>query len=72
MAVQDSGEGLDPAKADHVFDPFFTTKADGMGMGLSICRTIMDAHDGRIWASANDGPGATFRFSLPAIDARPD
>jgi len=72
VAVQDSGEGLDPAKADHVFDPFFTTKADGMGMGLSICRTIMDAHDGRIWASANDGPGATFRFSLPAIDARPD
>lgn len=65
VAVQDSGEGLDPAKADHLFDAFFTTKPDGMGMGLSICRTIMDAHNGRIWASANDGPGATFRFSLP-------
>jgi PAS domain S-box-containing protein len=72
VAVQDSGEGLDPVKAGHVFDAFYTTKADGMGMGLSICRTIMDAHNGRIWASANDGPGATFRFSLPAIDARQD
>jgi PAS domain S-box-containing protein len=68
VAVQDSGEGLDPATADHVFDAFYSTKTDGMGMGLSICRTIMDAHDGRIWASANEGPGATFRFSLPAMD----
>jgi len=68
VTVRDSGMGLDPVKADQVFDAFFTTKADGMGMGLSICRTIMDAHGGRIWASANDGgPGATFRFSLPAI-----
>jgi PAS domain S-box-containing protein len=68
VAVQDSGEGLDPAKADHVFDAFYSTKPGGMGMGLSICRTIVDTHDGRIWASANDGPGATFRFSLPAMD----
>jgi PAS domain S-box-containing protein len=68
VAVQDSGEGLDPATVDHVFDAFYSTKSDGMGMGLSICRTIMDAHGGRIWASANEGPGATFRFSLPAMD----
>jgi C4-dicarboxylate-specific signal transduction histidine kinase len=68
VAVQDSGDGLDPATAGHVFDAFYSTKTDGMGMGLSICRTIMDVHDGRIWASANEGPGATFRFSLPAMD----
>jgi PAS domain S-box-containing protein len=68
VAVQDSGDGLDPATAGHVFDAFYSTKTDGMGMGLSICRTIMDVHDGRIWASANEGPGAIFRFSLPAMD----
>ena len=67
VAVRDSGEGLDPAKADQIFDAFYSTKADGMGMGLSICRTIMDAHNGRLWASANDGAGATFQFSLPAM-----
>jgi PAS domain S-box-containing protein len=67
VAVRDSGEGLDPAKADQIFDAFYSTKADGMGMGLSICRTIMDAHNGRLWASANDGPGATFQFSLPVM-----
>jgi C4-dicarboxylate-specific signal transduction histidine kinase len=69
VAVRDSGEGLDPAKADQIFDAFYSTKTDGMGMGLSICRTIMDAHNGRLWASANDGPGATFQFSLPATGA---
>lgn len=69
VAVQDSGVGLDAAMAGQLFDAFYTTKSAGMGMGLSICRSIMEAHGGRIWATPNDGPGATFRFSLPAASA---
>jgi C4-dicarboxylate-specific signal transduction histidine kinase len=69
ISVQDSGPGLNPQIFDRVFDPFYTTKADGMGMGLSICRSIIEAHDGRIWASAMPGPGSTFNVSLPgALD----
>jgi signal transduction histidine kinase len=69
ISVQDSGPGLNPQIFDRVFDPFYTTKADGMGMGLSICRSIIEAHDGRIWASAMPGPGSTFNVSLPgAVD----
>lgn len=69
ISVQDSGPGLNPQIFDRVFDPFYTTKADGMGMGLSICRSIIEAHDGRIWASATPGPGSTFNVSLPgALD----
>jgi signal transduction histidine kinase len=67
VAVQDSGPGVDPESADQLFDAFFTTKAEGMGMGLSICRSIIEAHGGQVWASNNAGHGAIFQFSLPSI-----
>jgi signal transduction histidine kinase len=65
VAAQDTGVGIEPDKIDRLFDAFFTSKPDGMGMGLSICRSIIEAHGGRIWASANVGPGATVQFTLP-------
>src|SRR5215213_625019 len=65
IAVSDSGEGLDAANGDHVFDAFFTTKPDGMGMGLAISRTIIEAHGGRLWATSNSPQGAVFQFTLP-------
>jgi PAS domain S-box-containing protein len=65
VAVQDSGPGLKPESVDHLFDAFYTTKPDGMGMGLSICRSIVEAHGGRMWATANVPRGAVFRFNLP-------
>jgi len=65
VAVQDSGTGIEPNNVDQMFDAFFTTKPRGMGMGLSISRSIIEAHAGRLWASPNAGPGATFQFSLP-------
>jgi C4-dicarboxylate-specific signal transduction histidine kinase len=65
VAVQDSGSGLDPENSERVFNPFYTTKPSGMGMGLSICRSIVEAHAGRIWAAPHDGPGVTFQFTLP-------
>lgn len=66
VSVRDSGPGLNVETLDDVFDPFYTTKSDGMGMGLSICRSIIEAHGGQIWASRTAGPGATFQFALPA------
>jgi signal transduction histidine kinase len=66
VSVRDSGAGIDPQKAGHLFDAFFTTKPQGMGMGLSICRTIISAHGGHLSSAANAGPGATFEFTLPA------
>ena len=66
VAVRDSGPGLDPKSLDHLFTAFFTTKPQGMGMGLAISRSIIEAHGGRLWASPNDGPGATFQFTLQA------
>jgi signal transduction histidine kinase len=65
MAVEDTGTGLDPATIDHIFDPFFTTKSDGLGMGLSICRSIIDAHGGRLWVSPGVLCGTVFRFTVP-------
>ncbi|HEX7125214.1 MAG TPA: sensor histidine kinase [Thermodesulfobacteriota bacterium] len=66
VAVQDSGAGVDPAHMARIFEAFFTTKPGGMGMGLSISRSIAEAHGGRLWVTPNAGPGATFRFTLPA------
>jgi C4-dicarboxylate-specific signal transduction histidine kinase len=65
VAVQDSGPGLNPESFDRLFDAFYTTKPGGMGMGLSICRSIVEAHGGQIWASRTAGPGATVQFTLP-------
>ena len=65
VTVDDAGIGLDPTAMDKVFDPFYTTKPTGMGMGLSICRSILQSHGGRLWATAKDGPGAMFHFTLP-------
>jgi len=66
VAVEDSGTGLDPRTADRIFEPFFTTKPEGMGMGLSICRSIIDAHGGRFWASPRAPCGTVFRFTVRA------
>jgi signal transduction histidine kinase len=65
VAVKDSGVGLDPGSLDKIFEAFYTTKEEGMGMGLSISRSIIEAHGGRLWAIPNDGNGMTFQFTLP-------
>ena len=70
VSVQDSGPGRDVEGLDRLFDAFYTTKPGGMGMGLSICRSIIEAHGGRIWALRNVGPGATFQFTLPVASVR--
>jgi PAS domain S-box-containing protein len=69
VAVEDSGTGIDPDRIDHLFGSFYTTKPGGLGMGLSICRSIIEAHGGKLWASSNAGPGATFQFSLQSVPA---
>jgi signal transduction histidine kinase len=66
ISVRDTGCGLPAEKADQIFDAFFTTKPHGSGMGLAISRSIVESHGGRLWASANNGRGATFHFTLPA------
>ena len=66
VSVADTGPGIDPQHAARLFAPFFTTKPDGIGMGLSISRTIIEAHGGRLWAAANQPRGAVFHFALPA------
>jgi len=65
IAIKDTGPGLDPAVADRMFQPFFTTKPDGLGMGLAICRSIVEAHGGRLWVSPREPHGADVRFTVP-------
>lgn len=68
VGVSDSGPGIEAEHLDQVFEPFYTTKTGGIGMGLSICRSIIDAHGGRLWTEANQPRGAVFQFTLPAVD----
>ncbi len=67
LSVSDRGPGIPEDKLDEIFDPFFTTKAEGMGMGLSIARTIVESHDGLIWVKNRDPNGASFRIRLPLV-----
>lgn len=67
IVFEDSGPGIDPKNIDRIFDAFFTTKSQGMGMGLSICRSIIEAHNGRLWVSSSSGHGSVFNILLPAI-----
>jgi PAS domain S-box-containing protein len=68
LTVRDTGIGFAPEAADRLFESFYTTKEDGMGIGLSVSRSIIEAHRGRLWATGNDGPGSTFAFSIPCIN----
>ena len=70
IAVADSGPGIPVDRLPKLFEPFFTTKKEGMGMGLSIARTIVEAHHGQIWAENNSGIGATFYFTVPVDGGR--
>jgi C4-dicarboxylate-specific signal transduction histidine kinase len=65
VMVRDSGPGIDPEHVERVFEAFYTTKSSGVGMGLAICRSIVEAHGGRLWAAANEPRGAVFQFTLP-------
>jgi signal transduction histidine kinase len=65
LTVQDAGVGLEPQSVERLFEAFYTTKSGGMGIGLSVSRSIIERHQGRLWAAPNDGPGATFSFSIP-------
>lgn len=67
IAVEDSGTGIDPENLDRIFDTFFTTKSHGMGMGLSICRSIIEGHDGHLSVAPAEPHGSIFRVSLPTI-----
>jgi signal transduction histidine kinase len=70
VSIEDTGPGIADADRERIFNPLFTTKAGGMGMGLSICRSIVESHGGRIWVEAVNGPGAIFQFELPAAEGR--
>jgi signal transduction histidine kinase len=66
VSVQDAGVGVAPENLDRLFDAFYSTKSDGLGLGLSISRSIIQRHGGRLWATVNEGPGTTLQFVLPA------
>ena len=66
LSVRDAGVGFEGQNVDKIFDPFYTTKTGGMGIGLAVSRSIIDRHQGRLWAEPNDGPGATFAFTIPS------
>jgi C4-dicarboxylate-specific signal transduction histidine kinase len=68
IQVHDSGEGVDPEQADHIFQPFFTTKPQGIGMGLSVGRSIVEAHGGRLWFTPGSSHGVVFQFTVPKAD----
>jgi signal transduction histidine kinase len=65
VTVEDTGTGIEPSNHDHIFDPMFTTKERGMGIGLSICRSIIESHNGRIWVTRGIDKGSIFQFELP-------
>jgi len=71
LSIKDAGVGLEPKAAERLFQPFYTTKSAGMGIGLSVSRSIIEAHQGRLWAAPNIGPGVTFSFSIPRAQAHP-
>ena len=71
VSVADTGAGIASQDVDRIFNPLFTTKSDGMGMGLSICRAIIEAHDGRLWFAPNTPRGAVFQFTLQAGSPAP-
>ncbi len=70
LTVRDSGTGLDSGKLEEIFEAFYTTKSDGMGMGLAVSRSIIEAHGGRLWATPNEPRGAVFQFTLPTVRGR--
>jgi signal transduction histidine kinase len=70
LTVQDTGVGFEPQAVGRLFEAFYTTKSGGMGIGLSVSRSIIESHHGRLWAAPNDGPGATFSFSIPRAPKR--
>jgi hypothetical protein len=71
VSVRDAGVGFKAEEMPQLFEAFYTTKPHGMGMGLAISRSIIEAHSGRLWAEPNAGPGATFLFSLPGVENSP-
>jgi K+-sensing histidine kinase KdpD len=71
VAVEDTGTGIDPSNYNHIFNPMFTTKERGMGIGLSICRSIIESHNGRIWVTSGIDKGSIFQFELPILDVGP-
>jgi signal transduction histidine kinase len=70
VTVEDTGTGIDPSSHDHIFEPTFTTKERGMGIGLSICHSIIESHNGRIWVTPGNDKGSIFQFELPTSAGR--